>query len=144
VPVFPAFKEERVNRHSLWIFAGVLVFAAGCGRLFGDRVPLATVPEGIRRVTFEIVARENRCEPSVLAADREGRAVLIMFQVTSVGKQHVFLIPDLGVRKRIPAGEQVSIPVLAERSGIFQYGCTGSTFLGTLGPLDSRAKLAIK
>jgi len=34
--------------------------------------------------------------------------------------------------------------VLAERSGIFQYGCTGSTFFGTLGPLDSKGKLAIK
>ena len=133
-----------MHRRGVWMFAGVLVLAAGCGRLFGDRVPLATMPQDIRRVTFEIVARENRCEPSVLAVDRQGRAILIMFQVTSVGKQHVFLIPDLGIRKRIPAGAQVSVPVLAERSGIFQYGCTGSTFFGTLGPLDSKGKLAIK
>lgn len=133
-----------MNLRDAWFLAGVLVLAAGCGRLFGDRVPLATAPDDIRRVTFEIVARESRCEPSVLAVDRQGRAILIMFQVTSVGRQHVFLIPDLGVRKRIPPGVQVPIPVLAERSGIFQYGCTGSTFFGTLGPLDSKGKLAIK
>jgi hypothetical protein len=118
-----------------------VVLAAGCGRLFADRVPHASAPPDVKRVTFEIVARDNRCEPSVLAADRQGGALLITFQVTSVGKQHVFLIPDLDVRMTIPADSQVSIPVIAERSGIYKYGCTG---LAWLGPLDAKGKLAIR
>lgn len=133
-----------MKRRCGWILAGLVALTAGCGPLFADRAPLTTMPEGIRRVTFEIVARENRCEPSVLAVDREGRAILIMFQVTSVERPHVFLIPELGIRKRIPVGEPVSVPVLAERSGIFPYGCTGSTFFGTLGPLTSQGKLAVR
>ncbi len=118
-----------------------VVLAAGCGSLFADRVPRASAPPDVKRVTFEIVARDNRCEPSVLAADRQGGALLITFQVTSVGKQHVFLIPDLDVRMTIPADSQVSISVIAERSGIYKYGCTG---LAWLGPLDAKGKLAIR
>jgi len=118
-----------------------LLLLAGCGRLFAERVPPASAPEGVPRVTFEVVARDNRCEPAVLAADREGRAILITFKVTSVGKAHFFLIPDLGIRVAIPAGTEVSIPVLVERSGIFRYGCTGSRWLT---PLASKGKLAVK
>lgn len=119
----------------------VMLLVVGCGRLFADRTPTPTAPPDVKRVTFDIVARENRCEPAVLAADREGRALLITFHVTSVGKQHVFQIPDLEVRKTVPAGTEMSIPVLADRSGIYSYGCTG---LAWLGPLDARGKLAIK
>lgn len=119
----------------------VMVLGAGCGRLFADRTPAATAPADVRRVTFDILARDNRCEPAVLAADREGRALLITFHVTSAGKRHVFQIPDLGVRTTVPAGTEVSIPVIADRSGIYSYGCTG---LAWLGPLDARGKLAIK
>jgi hypothetical protein len=118
-----------------------VVLMAGCGSLFADKVPRASAPPDVKRVTFEIVARDNRCEPSVLAADRQGGALLITFQVTSVGKQHVFLIPDLNVRMTIPADSQVSIPLVAEFSGIFKYGCTG---LAWLGPFDAKGKLAIK
>lgn len=125
--------------------AGVLVMvvalAAGCGRFLAERTPTAAAPDDVRRVTFEVAARQNRCEPAVLAADREGRALLITFKVNSVGKQHWFIIPDLGVRKRILAGTEVSIPVVVERSGIYEYGCTGHRWLGWF---DSEGKLAIK
>jgi hypothetical protein len=136
----------QVRRRTGRVFLGVLglvvlALAAGCGRLFADRTPTPTAPADVHRVTFEIVARENRCEPSVLAADREGRALLIIFRVTSVATQHVFSIPDLDLRMTVPAGTEVSVPVLADRSGIYQYGCTG---LAWLGPLDAKGKLAIK
>ncbi|HSD49996.1 MAG TPA: hypothetical protein VLG48_01215, partial [Candidatus Methylomirabilis sp.] len=78
---------------------------------------------------------------SVLAVDREGGATLITFQVTSVGKQHVFSISDLDVRMTLPEGMMVSIPVLAERSGIYDYACTGMSWIG---PFTAKGKLAIK
>ena len=126
--------------HAAIIVLGV-VLAAGCGSMFADRVPRASVPPDVKRATFEIVARDNRCEPSVLAADRQGGAILITFQVTSVGKQHMFLIPDLNVRTTVPDGTMVSIPVLADRSGIYKYACTG---LSWIGPFDAKGRLAIK
>jgi hypothetical protein len=119
----------------------VALLAAGCGRLLGDKTPTATAPADVKRVTFEIVARENQCEPSVLAADRGGRALLIVFRVTSVGKRHTFLVPDLDIRKTVQAGAEATIPVLADRSGIYPYACTG---LPWIGPLDSKGKLAIR
>ena len=119
----------------------VSALLAACGALLPENTPTARGPEDLRRVTFEIVARENRCEPAVLAADRQGGALLIVFKVNSVGKQHWFIIPDLGVRKTIPSGSEVEIPVVVEWSGIYEYGCTG---LRWLGPLDSKGKLAIK
>lgn len=131
----------QVRPRRVRVLALVLLLASGCGRLFGEKIPAATGPDDIKRVTFEVVARENRCEPAVLAADREGRAILLNFKVTSVGKQHVFLIPDLDVRVTVRAGTEVLIPVLLERSGVYQYGCTG---LRWLGPFDSKGKLAIK
>ena len=127
-----------------WQTAGFLLamaLATGCGKLFPEQVPRASAAPDIKRITFEIVARDNRCEPSVLAADRQGGALLITFLVTSVGKQHVFLIPDLNLRMTIPADTQVAIPVAAEFSGIFDYGCTG---LPWLGMFDAKGKLAIK
>ncbi len=98
-------------------------------------------PADVQRVAFEIVARNNECEPSVLAADRQGRALLITFQVTSVGKQHIFQIPELNVRTTLPAETQVSVPVLVERSGNYSYGCNSFPWLG---PLAAKGKLAIK
>jgi hypothetical protein len=118
----------------------MLWLAVGCG-LLAESAPRAAAPEDVKSVMFEIVARNNRCEPGVLAADRGGRSLLINFKVNSVGKQHWFIIPDLQVRMTIPAGEEVTIPVVAEWSGIFEYGCTG---LRWLGPFDSKGKLAIK
>ncbi len=119
----------------------MLVLLMGCGRLFADRTPSTNVPAGVKRVTFEMVAHNNRCEPSILAADREGGSILITFQVTSAGKQHVFLIPDLNVRMTVPEGMMVSIPMLADRSGIYEYACTGMPWVGLLA---AKGKLAIK
>ncbi len=119
----------------------LVLSVAGCARWFADHVPTEGIPAGMKQITFEIIARDNRCEPSVLALDREGRALLITFQVTSVGKMHKFLIPNLGVRKTIPAGGQVSIPVIADRSGIYEYACTSHPWIG---PFTAEGKLAIR
>ena len=129
----------RVQAWGLALVMAVLFM--GCASLFADRTPSATAPADVKRVTFEIVARGNRCEPSILGADREWKAILITFQVTSVGKQHKFLIPDLNIRATVPDGTMVTIPVLADRSGIYQYACTG---LSLIGPFDAKGKLAIK
>jgi hypothetical protein len=130
----------RVNLQRAGSFAVGLALATGCG-LLAENTPKATAPDDVKQVTFEIVARNNRCEPAVLAADREGRALLINFKVNSVGKEHWFIIPDLNVRKSVPAGTEVTIPVVAEWSAITEYGCTG---LRWLGPFDSTGKLAIR
>ena len=129
-------------RVQVWFLTLMMVaLSMGCASLFADRAPTATAPADVKRVTYEIVARDNRCEPSVLAADREGRAILITFQVTSVGKQHKFLIPDLNIRTTVPDGTMVTIPVLADRSGIYKYACTG---LSWIGPFDAKGRLAVK
>jgi hypothetical protein len=133
-----ALKGEAVILRSTWVVVlWMAVLTAGCK----DRVPIANVPAGVKRVTFEVVARDSRCEPSVLAVDREGGAILITLQVTSVGKQHVFSIPDLDVRVTVPEGMMVSIPVVAERSGIYDYACGGLTWIGLF---TAKGKLAIK
>ena len=141
-PGFLRRKEPRVIRLQVWFLTLVMVaLFMGCASLFADRAPTATAPADVKRVTYEIVARDNRCEPSVLAADREGLAILITFQVTSVGKQHKFLIPDLNIRTTVPDGTMVTIPVLADRSGIYKYACTGLSWIGLF---DAKGKLAIK
>ena len=78
-----------------------MLLIGGCGWLFADRTPPLLTPADAKRIDFEVVARGNRCEPSVMAVDREGRAVLVTFRVFSRGKQHVFLIPDLFVRRTV-------------------------------------------
>lgn len=119
----------------------MMILLLGCASLFGDRMPSGNVPAGVKRVSFEVVARGNRCEPSVLAVDREGGAVLITFQVMSVEKQHIFLISDLDVRVTVPEDMMVSVPVLADRSGIYTYACTGLPWIGLF---TAKGKLAIK
>lgn len=119
----------------------IALLAAGCGSLFGEHVPPSMTSQEVRRVSFQIVARGGRCEPSVLAADREGRGLLIVFEVTSVGGDHYFLVSDIGIRKLVPAGTQVSIPFLADQSGIFDIACTSSRIMT---PLTSKGRLAIK
>jgi len=117
-----------------------LWLAVGCA-LLPENIPKVMAPDDVKRITFEIVARNGHCEPAVVAADREGRSLLINFKVNSVGKDYWFIIPELYVRKMVPAGTEMTIPVVAEWSGIFEFGCTG---LRWLGPLDSKGKLAIK
>ena len=109
--------------------------------MFADKVVDTLVPAEAKRITFEVVAQDNRCEPSVLAADRGGRALVITLQVTSVGKDHTFLIPALNIRQKVAAQTMVSIPVVADRSGIYEYACAG---LPWIGPFTSTGKLAIR
>lgn len=118
-----------------------VLLTGGCAWLFPDHEPPLLRPGDVKQVTLEVVARRNRCEPAVMAMDRGGGAVLVTFQVTSVGKEHVFLIPDLAVRRRIPAERRVDIQVLADRSGIHEYACTSWPWIG---PFAATGKLAIK
>jgi hypothetical protein len=104
-------------------------------------MPEQLIPAEARKVTFELMAQDNRCEPSVLAADRGGRALAITLMVTSVGKEHVFLIPAYDIRQTIPAQTTVSIPVVALYSGIYEYACTS---LPWIGPFTAVGKLAVK
>ena len=120
---------------------GAFLLAGGCGWLFSDRSPAVLRPAEVKQLTLEVVARGNQCEPAVMAVDRDGRAVLITLQVISVGKEHVFLIPDLAVRRRIPADSRLDIQVLADRSGIYEYACTSQPWIG---PFATTGKLAIK
>jgi hypothetical protein len=119
------------------VFLMLCVMVAGCA----ERMPPAPAATNAKRASFEIVARDNRCTPEVLAADREGRTVLITLQVVSVGKAHWFLIPELNVRRRVPAGMQVTIPFVAEYSGILKYACASSRWVG---PFTKTGKLAIR
>ena len=131
----------RVNRSAMLALLGMTLLSVGCGRLFKDRLSDGNAPADLKRVTFEIVARDNRCEPAVLAADRAGRSLLITFQVTSVGKPHVFQIPDLEIRMSIPADSQIAIPMIADRSGVYAYACNSVPWIS---PLTATGKLAIK
>jgi hypothetical protein len=132
---------EKVRRVLPFILIGLVLPTGGCGTLFGNRTSDLLVPAEAKKVTFEIVARDNRCEPSVLAADRSGRSLAITLQVTSVGKEHTFLIPALSIRQTVAAQTTVSIPVAGDRSGIYEYACTN---LPWIGPLTPTGKLAIK
>lgn len=133
---------NRIVMLALVGLVGMTLLSVGCGRLFKDHFSEGNAPADIKRVTFDIVARDNRCEPAVLAADRGGRSLLITFQVTSVGKSHVFQIPDLEIRTRIPADSQISIPVIADRSGVYAYACNSVPWISSL--MTSTGKLAIK
>jgi hypothetical protein len=133
-------RRRGVRGSKVGMLVGAMLLPAGCGLLADKPLPGST-PAQLQHITFEIVAKDNRCQPSVLAADREGRSILITFHVTSVGKSHRFLIPDLDVRTTIPAGTAVAIPVVADRGGIFRYACTSSRWIT---PLTAKGKLAIK
>jgi cupredoxin-like protein len=130
-----------VSRPAKLALLGMTLLLIGCGRLFKDHLPEENAPADLKRVTFEIVARDNRCEPVVLAADRDGRSLLVTIQVTSVGKPHIFQIPDLEIRKTIPADFQIAIPVIADRSGVYDYACNSVPWIS---PLTATGKLAIK
>jgi plastocyanin domain-containing protein len=130
-----------VGRIRAMVALSVLVAAGGCGWLFPDRMYPVLRPADVKQVAVEVVARGNRCEPAVLAVDREGRAVLVTFQVATVGKEHVFLIPDLHVRRRIPADSRADIELLADRSGIYEFACNSQPFIG---PFVATGKLAVK
>jgi hypothetical protein len=117
------------------------LLATGCSRLFGEYVPPSLTATKVKQVSFQITARDGRCEPAVLAADREGGPLLIVFEVTSMGGDYFFLVSEVGIRKLVPADTRVDIPYLADRSGIFEIACTSSRIMT---PLTRTGKLAIK
>lgn len=124
------------------LLTGLLVLSLlACTRLFPDRAPPAKAPSGVKRVSFEVVARDDACSPSVIAVDREGRSVLIALTFRSEGKRHVISIPDWGVRKYLNLGEEATVEFLAERSGIYEFGCGSSPLLT---PFSWKGKIAIK
>ena len=88
-----------------------------------------------------MIARNYRCEPSVIAVDREGRSALVTVTIRSDGARHVFSIPDLEVRRYLEPGQEMTVEFLAERSGVFAYGCTKFPWIS---PIDHKGKLAIK
>lgn len=124
----------------------VLLAAAGCGKvfpLFPDKAPSLRAGEGLKEVKIRIEARESTCDPSVIALDREGRALRVSFTVAAVGREHTFVIPDLDIRRTIPPGQESTIEFVADRAGIFEFGCSRFPSLW-MNPLEKRGKLAIK
>jgi len=135
-------RRIRVKGHFLiGLLAVLMALAVSCARLFPERVPSVKAPSGIRQVSFEIIARNYACYPSVIAVDREGRSVLITLTFKSVGKRYVIVIPAGGVRKYLEPGEKLTVEFIADRSGIHKFGCTRFPLLT---PLSKRGKLAIK
>lgn len=113
----------------------------GCTSFFPEISPPAGIPTEAKRLSVAMIARDYRCDPSVIAVDREGRSALVKVTIRSDGARHIFSIPDLDVRRYIEPGEEVTVEFLAERSGVFKYGCTRFPWVG---PFDHKGKLAIK
>ncbi|PWB80607.1 MAG: hypothetical protein C3F08_03965 [Candidatus Methylomirabilota bacterium] len=130
-----------LKRFGIWPFATTTVILTGCTMLFPEISPPAGIPTDAKRLSVAMVARDHRCEPSVIAIDREGRSALVQVTIRSEGARHIFSIPDLDVRRYIEPGQEITIEFLAERSGIFKFGCTRFPWIS---PLDHKGKLAIK
>ena len=121
---------------------GVIVaclLATGCSRILPERAPAARVPADAKEFRFELVARGDRFEPEVIAVDREGRAVLVTLKVRAEGRACTFTIWNLGIRRYLKANETAEVAVTAERSGIYEFGC--SAFGAVYG---IKGRLAIK
>lgn len=123
------------------------IFGAGCQTkvfpLFPEQAPSLRAGEGLKEAKFRIVAKDYACEPKVIAIDRDGRAMKVSLTVLSVDKEHIFSVPDLAIRRTIPVGQESTIEFVADRSGIFEFGCSRFPSLW-MNPLESRGKLAIK
>ncbi|MDE2483868.1 MAG: cupredoxin domain-containing protein [candidate division NC10 bacterium] len=130
-----------MQRFQIWPVALFVAVLTGCATLFPEISPPAGIPAEAKRLSFTMIARDHRCEPSVIAVDREGRSALVQVTIRSEGVEHVFSIPDLEVRRYIEPGREVTVEFLAERSGIFEFGCTRFPWIS---PLDHKGKLAIK
>ena len=123
------------------------LLAAGCEKkifpLFPEQTPSLRAGEGLQEAKLRIVAKDYACDPKVIAIDRDGRAIKVVITVAAVGKEHTFTIPDLYVRRTVPADQESTLEFVADRSGIFEYGCSRFPTLW-MNPLESRGKLAIK
>ena len=117
----------------------ICVLAAGCARILPERAPAARAPAEATEFRFDLVAGSDRFEPEVIAVDREGRAVLVTLKVRAEGRACTFTIWDLGIRRYLKANEAAEVAVTAERSGIYEFGCSA---LGAVYGIKGR--LAIK
>jgi hypothetical protein len=134
-------KQRIPGGYRVWSWLLAAIAITGCGGFFPETSPPAGAPAEAKRLTFTIVARNYRCEPSVIGVDREGKSALVKVTVRSEGARHVFSIPDLGIRRYVQPGREATIEFLAERSGVFDFGCTRFPLIT---PLDHKGKLAIK
>lgn len=130
-----------VQRFWIWLLASSVMVLTGCAMLFPETDPPAGAPPEAKRLSFTMIARNYRCEPSVIAVDREGRSVLVKVTIRSEGARHVFSIPDLEIRRYLDPGQETAVEFLAERSGVFRFGCTRFPLIT---PLDHKGKLAIR
>ncbi|MDE2058772.1 MAG: cupredoxin domain-containing protein [candidate division NC10 bacterium] len=130
-----------LERFRIWLLALSVMILASCATLFPDLSPPAGIPVEAKRLSFTMVARNYRCEPSVIAVDREGRSALVKVTIRSDGARHVFSIPGLDVRRYLEPGQETTVEFLAERSGVFKFGCTRFPWIS---PLDHKGKLAIR
>lgn len=133
--------SRLMQRFRIWPLALSVMVLTGCTTLFPEISPPAGIPIEAKRLSFTMVARNYRCEPSVIAVDREGRSVLVKVTIRSDGARHVFSIPDLEIRRYLEPDQEAVVEFLAERSGVFEFGCTR---LPLITPLDHKGKLAIK
>ncbi len=137
-------KDRRRCRAALAGLAGAAaLFIGGCGKVFPDQWPLLRAGERMKEATFRIVAKDYACDPSVIAIDREGRAVKVSLTVASADKETIFAIPDLYIRRTVPPGGEITIVFVADRSGIFEFGCSRFPALW-MNPLEKRGRLAIQ
>ena len=125
----------------VWLCLPLIVAMIGCGGLFPETSPPTGAPTDVKRLSFALVARNHRCEPSVMAVDRGGRSALVRVTIRSEGARHVFSIPDFGIRRYLEPGQEATVEFLAERSGIFSFGCTRYPLIT---PLDHKGKLAVR
>lgn len=133
--------SQRMHRVWIWLVAPSVMVLTGCATLFPETSPPTGIPAEAKRLTFTMIARNYRCEPSVIAVDREGRSALIKIMIRSEGARHVFSIPGLEIRRYLDPGQETTIAFLAERSGVFAFGCTRWPLIT---PLDHKGKLAIR
>lgn len=136
-----ATKKTRPRRPGVWSWLLLANAITGCAGLFPETFPPTGAPASAKRLSFTMIARNYRCEPSVMAVDREGRSALVTLTVRSDGVRHVFSIPDLGIRRYLEPGQEATVEFLAERSGVFDFGCTR---FPVITPLDHKGKLAIR
>lgn len=125
----------------MWPFVMSAMVLTGCATLFPESVPFAGAPAEAKRLSFTMIARNYRCEPSVIAVDREGRSAVVNITIRSDGVGHMFSIPDLEIRRSVGPDQEVTVEFLAERSGVFEFGCTRFSLIT---PLDHKGKLAIR
>jgi plastocyanin domain-containing protein len=97
---------------------------AGCGS------EEAASPSGARRI--EILVDEDGYEPDRVEV-RAGEPVTLVFRrTTDRGCGQVLAIPSENIRRELPLGEAVEIPLTAERAGEIRFTCGMDMYDGTI------------